>query len=79
MSNSSTESELTWHEPGTAIAVSDNITSQFVQETFGFAVFVKEAQLWHPALGSIRRRQVRDLENISNTPTMRKMAEDTTE
>ena len=43
MSNSSTESELTWHEPGTAIAVSDNVTSQFVQETFGFAVFVKEA------------------------------------
>lgn len=37
------KSVLTRHEPITALADFDNISSQFVQETFGFAVFVKKA------------------------------------
>lgn len=43
----------TWHEPITTMALLDNVTSQSVQETFGFTVGVKELQLGHSALGTV--------------------------
>ena len=52
---------LTWHKPITTFAEFSDVTSQFVQETLGFAVSVKELKFWHSTVGFVRMRQIGDL------------------
>ena len=54
---------LTWHKPIAALAEFGDVTSQLVQETFGFAVTVKEAKLRISTVRFVRIRQVCDLKN----------------
>ena len=49
---------LTRHEPSAAVTVTNNVTSQLVQEAFGFAVRVKEPQLGHSTIGAVGMWQV---------------------
>ena len=49
---------LTRHEPSAAVTHSNNVTSQLVQEAFGFAVRVKEPQLRHSTVGAVWMWQV---------------------
>ena len=46
----------------------DDVTSQLVQETFGFAVRVKEAQWRHSAFGPVRMSQISHLQMMHNKP-----------
>lgn len=49
---------LTRHEPSAAVTHSINVTSQLVQEAFGFAVRVKEPQLRHSTVSAVGMWQV---------------------
>ena len=57
---------LTRHEPSAAVTHSNNVTSQLVQEAFGFAVRVKEPQLRHSTVSAVGMWQVWYLKMYSN-------------